>query len=502
MASPTSEEPKRQRQGARKQLAKNALLSSITSASDVFLLTTLILAGRFLGVQGFGVFALALAATTLITFFTSLGLNDLAIREIVIRKEEAARLIGSLMGWKTVLSSLVAVVFLVVVGAVFEDVTARHTAYILCFAAIARSFNLSFRSYLRAFERFDLETIIVLFDRIALFCCGLIVLWTSRNPVYLAWAFLFVRCATLVAFVVVLRSKVCRFSLDFNPRLAGSLQLTALPLGAAALFQGIYMQIDTLMLAAMRTQEEVGLFNAPMKMFEGLMVAAFAINSVVYPRLSALSQNDSSRHEDLFGRTLKYMFLLGLPVALAGILFSEELILLFFGKDFLPASRLLMLLLVAVGLRYMIGACLTLFRSMAKFTLVMGLGLGALTFKFLANLVLIPKLGIEGAGLALLSCELITLVAALALANQLRHRRIASARCLLKILAAATLGFLAASSMSTWPFLIRAGSLLTVYGLCLAIFGVFDKYETALLESYLPPFMRSRLFRSSPEHKT
>ena len=83
---------------------RNAFWSGITHASDWFMFILAVVSGRILGATDFGTVSFALAVSTIFATFTSLGLNQLTVRDVARDQRLASRYLGNLLCWKCLLN--------------------------------------------------------------------------------------------------------------------------------------------------------------------------------------------------------------------------------------------------------------------------------------------------------------------------------------------------------------------------------------------------------------
>jgi O-antigen/teichoic acid export membrane protein len=162
-----------------------------------------------------------------------------------------------------------------------------------------------------------------------------------------------------------------------------------------------YANIDTLLLAALRSEAEAGLYSAPYRVFLVLNVAGVFAAYSLLPRLSRerLATGDHRPPADL-RRALWVLLAYGCVVVGLAALLAEPALELIFGEAFGEAAPTFILLCTAVAwytVGYPAGYSLIAVDQNRRFLL------GALVAGILnitLNAILIPPLGIEGAGIA------------------------------------------------------------------------------------------------------
>lgn len=162
----------------------------------------------------------------------------------------------------------------------------------------------------------------------------------------------------------------------------------------------VYLRIDQVMLGALASQAEVGLYAAAVRISEVWYFVPTAIVSSVFPGLVALRSSDARQFNQKLQQLYNLLAFLGYAVALPVTFIAPWLVQLLFGSAYQGAAPLLSVLIWA-GLF----ANLSVLRN-AHFialdwgkALLWATSLGALS-NILLNLLLIPRYGALGAAVA------------------------------------------------------------------------------------------------------
>ncbi len=388
-------------------LAKNTIYSAITSLTSFFLLILLILAARYLGDVNYGIFTFSLAFVVIFEIFTDLGLSELSQRSVARNKNLAPKYFGNILVWKLITSTVVFAVLVVTINLLKSSPETRFTVYLLGFAHILRSFKSTCRSFFRAFERFDLDCLTMYIERCALLAVGIIVLILGGGLISFALVFLVVRVFDLALTFGILNWKVVKIVPKFNFVFLKKLQIEALPFGLFFVIIILYSYVDTVMLSFIRTDAEVGWYNAGYKIYEGLSVFPFIICTVLYPRLSQLFVLNKKAHSLLSSRGAKYMFVISFLILTCGIVLSKDIVNILFGEGFQNSVDALQILLLGVVFVFQIRLFHVILNSIDKQKVVMYVGLVGLIINIFLNLLLIPRYGFRGAAATTVMSELI-----------------------------------------------------------------------------------------------
>jgi O-antigen/teichoic acid export membrane protein len=190
---------------------------------------------------------------------------------------------------------------------------------------------------------------------------------------------------------------------------------------------------------------------------------------------------DKERFKRVLEKSLSLLSLIAIPATVGGVLLSREIIVILYGKDYLPAVasfRLMCLTFLPIFLSSMFGnALFSLNKERKLFTYVIAGILG----NFLFNLILIPLFGIEGAALSTVINQTIITLYLLYVLRKEFHFSVLSQ--LWKIILATIImgvGVMAVRSLGINIYVITVLSLFLYFGF-LYLFRESSLHETANL---------------------
>lgn len=402
-----------------KSLAGNAARASGSIASTLLLAALLIVAGRILGDVEYGKFSFALAVAMIFEALVDFGLKEITTREVARERRAAHRILADTFGLKLALAAAASLALLLAVHVLGANPDERFACYLLGAASILRSYLLTIRHTLQGLERFGLDSTAVIIDRLLLFGIGSAALAGGLGLLGLAAGFVIARMLSLSVACMLAASQVGRIRLAFDVTSWRALQLQALPFGAFAVVFHLYSHVDTVMLWALRSDAETGLYSAAYRLYEGLSAAPQVLHAVLIPRLASHFVRERPAHARLSRTALSVSFVLAVPVCAGSIFLANPLVDVFFGAGYAAAGLPLQIL----GIGFVFVFPLFVLHAVA---LSVGAGSRLLQTAVIGclanvamNLVLIPRYGMHGAAAATVAGE--ALSAAL-LGWGLRHR--------------------------------------------------------------------------------
>ncbi|MBN2030706.1 flippase [bacterium] len=388
-------------------IVNNLFYSSISVLTTFFLFILMTFMGRYLGSEKYGMFMLALHIATIFEMFTDFGLRDISVRNVAQQKNLTEKYIGNLLIWKILLSFFVMLALIGVVHLLGYDSNTQLVVYILAPSAFLKSLKYTMRIFLQVHNRFAWDTVLVFIERFCLLGIGLAVLFQYRAVFPLAICFTAVRLVDFLLILVILRWKIIPFRLNLDFHFMKKLQLEAFPLGLFFVVLTIYSYIDTVMLSLMRSIGDVGMYNSAFKIYEGVTILPTIFWLVLLPRLSELFTENIDHHKRLAIRSIKYMFVIGIPISIYGIILSHYFLGFFYGDEYLPAVLVLKILFIGIVFQFanwMLNATLI---SMNRQKIILLLGSAGLAFKIIMNLILIKYYGYYGSSVTTVLGELL-----------------------------------------------------------------------------------------------
>ena len=358
---------------------------------------------RYLGPDQFGSFSYALAFVALFSPLATLGLDDIAVRDLVRHPESVGEVLGTSFLLKAAgglfsFLAATAVIFMLRPG----DRLTQYMVAVIAAGGIFQAFTaIEFWFNARVEARYA-----VFSKQAAFLACavgkGAMILF--KAPV-LVLALLTLLESVLVAagLVIAYYANGHRFSAwSWRAKTASGLVKDAWPLLLSCAVIVVYLRIDQVMLGQMADSQAVGVYTVAVRLAE---VWLFFSSAVYWSVLPGLVRAKAQSEELFLERLQKYFNLMALAayaVAIPVLLFADRLVLMLFGEAYRGAGPILAVLICANLFIYLDSARSAFFNVMNWYKLyLVTLSLGAL-INVLLNLYLIPRYG--GMGAAVASC--------------------------------------------------------------------------------------------------
>jgi O-antigen/teichoic acid export membrane protein len=416
--------------------ARSLLLSAASESSTVALFLLGFLAARLLGPVAFGQYSAAVGLVALFRWAGDLGLGPAASLHAA-RGRTAAY--GPLLGLQLLLSSA-AVVSSALAGAVVFPGPTAFVAAVLGVELGARGVQTALRWVLRSQSAYGAEGVALVLERSATLVLGVGALLAGFGVPGLVVSMAGVRLAGVFALWTWagLRLTPLRPSVDLAAwrRLARA----GLPFAWAALCAAVVWPLDAVLLERLHGARAAGLFRAPSRLVEGLVLIPRMATFALLPVLARLRDTEPGRLADLHRRGSRQLLLVGGVAAACGVVEADTVIRLVFGAAYADAAPLARVLFAS--LPYLLGSALVeaMLAASGRARVLAAVATAGAAIKLILSLLLVPPLG--GAGAAVGS--LIAPAAAWLLGLR------ALARCGLPVSVRADVARPAAAAVAVW----------------------------------------------------
>jgi len=399
-----------------RRIGKNTFL--LMTSSLLFSILALILSifvARILGDAAFGKYSIANAFPQLLTVFLDLGYTTLLIREVSKDKSLSDKYLGNILKFRLILFPVIFFILLISVNIMGYPDSTKNIVYLFSIFVFLRTVSNIFYATFRAFEKMEYEAAIVTFTTILRSSLGFIILSLGYGLIELGLIFIFSGVAEFVIALVVCRKKFVKTKFQMHPSFIRKTIKTALPLGLLSIFGVIYVRIDTVMLSLFKGDAVVGWYNAAYNLVLGFQFIPILFMHSLLPAMSVYYVSSRESLQKAYEKSFKYLFILGLPIAVGIFILADKFILFFYGKDFINSVVALKILAWDVLLYFLYTCTGFLLISTDKQNQMAATVAFSAILNFTLNLFLIPLYSYIGAGIATLITEIILLIIYLAL---------------------------------------------------------------------------------------
>ena len=369
-----------------------------------------VILARNLFPEDLGKYYLAISITTIFAIFIDLGLANVLTREVAKTQKRASKLLSNVLMIKMLLAVLSLLCVVLLINLMDYPSLVRTLVYISSISMILDSFSLTFYASIRGFHKLKFESIGVVIFQLIVLTFGFCALKFDLGLKYLVGAlalasiFNFVYSGSLARFKFKIKIK---FSLD--KILAKSIIAIAVPFALFAIFQRLYMYLDTVFLSILAGDRYVGLYQIAFKIIFALQFLPMAFMASLYPAFASYWTKNREQLVVSFERAINYLIIISLPISL-GIITLADKIILVFKPEYIEAVlplQIIMASLIFIFINFPIGSLLNACDKQKVNTRNMFI---TLMVSIILNIILIPRYQVMGASITVVATNILMFI--------------------------------------------------------------------------------------------
>ncbi|VAW37989.1 hypothetical protein MNBD_DELTA02-402 [hydrothermal vent metagenome] len=479
-----------------KRIARNVVFMTVAQVSGYGLgFFYIIYTARYLGAEGFGILSFALAFTAIFGVLTDIGLQPLTVREVARDKTLAPKYLANLTSIKFILSAITFALIAVVINIMDYPAKTVEIVYIVALSVLVNSFITMIYSIFQAHERMEFQSIGQVISSAVMLIGAVLAIKAGLDITVFATLYLIASLFALIYSLLILGTRFKEVCLGWCRRKIFELDVSfwkatlkeALPFGLGLFFMMIFYWVDSVMLSQMKGNAVVGWYNAAYRMVLVLLFIPQTLINALYPVMSTFKGEDAASLRNSHEKSLKYLSILALPIAVGTTLLAPRFILLIFGPEYENSVLPLQILVWSAVFIYMSITYGNLFNCLNKQGLVTIITGTCVLANVIFNLLLIPRYSLVGASIATVLTELTSLCLCIALS--MRSGYASSGKKLSNILIKTII-----SSTVMGLFILISGSLhlaliipaaAVIYFISVYVTGAVDRDDIVLFQSVL-----------------
>lgn len=296
---------------------------------------------RTLGVEQFGMLSFAISLLGIFAWFTDLGINTVATREIAASTKNNKARAADFFWLKLILSLTVMLAAAIIIWFTFAG-QPEIRALCLLFILVLLPQALQIDWYFRGIQEFKWITM-GRWTQGTVYLGGLLLIVTSKDLLIVPIIY---AASVLISSFVMIAAMKKPVSLLSSPVKAvwSRILKSGVKLGAGSFIAQAGVLLPYILLKIFHTDEIIGYYSAAFKIILVIMLADRVIFSLLLPNLSIKWQNPDTNLPLLFNRLVKWLLTAGSTGALLVIFTAEPVIGLLYGPEYLPAAPMLVLL--------------------------------------------------------------------------------------------------------------------------------------------------------------
>lgn len=355
---------------------------------------------KYLGPEDFGTFNYVQGYVLLFSGIATLGLDTILVRELVKNPKNSNEYLGTVFTLK-LLGSIVAFgAIALALNIQAEDSNIKLFVYIIAFSNIFQAFNVIDGFY----QSKVLSKYVVAVNTIGFLISSLVkiyLIYINAELILFIYVLIFDKIILAIGYLYIYKNE--NYSIKnwkFNLETSKILIIDSWPLIFSGTVLMVQARIDQVMIKEFLGVKEVGYYSTALMFIEAFGFLAVILKQSITPALINAKRISKELYEERLLNLYRISFILFIITAASLVIISNYVILIFFGKEYLPAVALLSIYSIRLFFTYMGVARSTyiLVENIFKYSLF-SMAMGAI-INVILNYLLIPIYGTTGAVIA------------------------------------------------------------------------------------------------------
>lgn len=301
---------------------------------------------RYLGPEDFGLMNYALSFVALFSVLSSLGLDQILIRNVVSDSENKNKYLGSALILKVFGSLLMIILSVLVMYLIEGEVTVLVIfVFILSFGYVFKAFDvvdLWFTSQVQS--RYSVYSRLIAFLTVSSLKVVLILTQSPLIAFIGMFSLDFLIASLFLLFFYYKRTKITPLNWNYNKDVAKKLLNDSWPLIFSGIALMVEANIDQVMLKNMISPEELAMYSAALKIIVGLSFVPMVLKSSFFPSIVKAKAESTRLYEKKLAQFYQIMMIVFLVIAIPLIIFGRPIIHIIYGEEYIAAGFLLQLM--------------------------------------------------------------------------------------------------------------------------------------------------------------
>lgn len=396
------------------------LVSQIIASVCGFIWT--ILMARYLGVDNYGIFGFATSLTGILAITIDFGISNHIVRHIATDYDSAPKYLGNALPLKSIFSVGTIIITLIILILMQANELVITVTLLFTIEMILKSYIGTLNGSFQAFEEGKYQGIGNTILHVLLLIFILLTIFTDLGLIGIAISYIIANLIALIYEYYVLKKHVIKPKFELDADFCKKITLLAIPFAVTSLLYNVYYSIDIVMLTNMVGNYPTGIYNATYKLISVLTIFYSVYTAVIFPVMSKFFKNDEKMLLISFEKSIKYLMLIIIPLAVATVVYSTDIIHFIYGHEYDASSSVLSILIWTVCLLFISGAANTLLNASHKEVTVTKIYAMAAIFNIVLNLFMIPYLSYNGAAITTVLSDVLIVILQAYVIYRLGHR--------------------------------------------------------------------------------
>ncbi|MCK4454176.1 flippase [Candidatus Parcubacteria bacterium] len=393
----------------RQTILKNTFwLAAAEGVSRLLGLILIIYIARILGATEFGKFTFALSFVSMLAIISEFGLSEITIREFS-RDKETEKEYSAILSLKILLS--IGALLLILISSFFitpDPVIQKIILLLGVYVLISNFFSIIY-AFLRARQRMEYECGAKIFQSLIIVSIVLFILFKFPSIENLSYGYLFTNLIALSFILLFFHFRIHSLNLSWNKAVWQKFFKLSWPLGLAAVFGTIFINVASVMMGCLGQITETGWYNAARRIVGVTIIPATLIFMSFFPVLSKFFKESNEKLQRAWNHYMEIMIILAMPIMVGGLFLAPRIIDFLYGSSFAPSIFAFQILIIMAGINFLYNPYLMILIVFNQQKKYLWINLIAAITNVALNLILIPIFSLYGAAVAAVITYLVIL---------------------------------------------------------------------------------------------
>lgn len=370
----------------------------------------IVLITRYLGLTQYGILSTVIAYTSVTAVFLDLGLGTFSIREVSRDTTLSSKYLGNIILIKLILSLIIVPILILIMYFLGYNFLTLEVLFIIILQTVFNTLIIIFNSIVQANEKMEYTAIATILTSIVNIIGFLTAIYIDAGLLAIASIYSISALLTLCYLIITSYKIKIKPSFEIDLNFWKKTIKGALPFWIIAVLATIYYSTDTIMLSLLKGDSAVGIYNASYKIINLLITIYLVYRTVIFPVMSKFYNSSKELLQVTYERSVKYLLILAIPLAVGITIYSNEIMNLIYGSEFQVGASVLMILVWSMVLLFINELTSNLLNASNKEITVTTRNSIAAIANVVINLLLIPLYSYNGASISTLITQGILLI--------------------------------------------------------------------------------------------
>jgi len=357
---------------------------------------------RYLGPEQFGLISYVTAVVSVFMALSRLGMDSILVRDLGRSPEKRQEIMSTAFALMLLASVVCLTVLCALILILESEFQVKVYTLVVSSGILFQSFmviDYNFQAQVQAKYSSIAKSAALIFSAVSKFLLVVI------DADLVAFAFFYALDHMVVAlFLISLHfyRKQISFLFGFDKSLVMPLLQSAWPMVLSAMAVVLYMRVDQVMIKNMLSSQDLGIYVAAVKIYEGWLALPYIISVSLLPAIVKLRARSADVYVKRLTMVFSLLFWLSAASALLVSFFGEKVIYYIYGSEYAAGNNVLAIVMWATTFAA-IGSVTARYLTVENMEKKIAFRtIAGLIINVVLNLIMIPAYGIEGAAAATL----------------------------------------------------------------------------------------------------